>query len=179
MKKVVILLGAVLAFASCRANAVSYTYVGSWEVDQGPSFEVVPPAYTGQDAAALLFGGTPSDYVISTNGTDPTDINFEDWVSTWGSAPSCDGNFPCGTLSADDVVVTENGLYQNPGDTSSYVDDWAVGSQYTNYAFEVGGASPVPEPGTWLLMGTGLLGLALVTLRSKWATRRPTAGNLA
>lgn len=178
VKKALVLLGVVLAFASCQANAATYTYVGSWEVDQGPSWTAVPPAYTGQDAAALLFGGTASDYVISTNGTDPSQINFEDWVSTWGGAVGC-GEPPCGTLSADDFVVTEDGFYQTMGDTSSYVSDWATGSQFTNYAFEVGGASPVPEPGTWLLMGTGLLGLALVTFRRKSATRRLTASNLA
>ena len=137
------------------ANATVYVYVGSWEVDQGPSWTVVPPAYTGQQAAALLFGGSPANYVVSSVDSNPVDINFQNWVSTWGGA--CGDNFPCGTLSADNFVVSTAGFYQNPGDTSSYVQDWEVGSQYTNYAF-----SAVPEPATWamMLVGFAMFGFA-------------------
>src|SRR6266849_9164625 len=89
------------------AHAVTYTYVGSWEVDQGPNWSTNPIAYTGQQAAALLFGGTASSYVISSVDSNPNDINFENWVSTYGGA--CGGTFPCCTLSADNVFVSNAG----------------------------------------------------------------------
>jgi len=157
-----------LTLASTQAQAA--TYVGSWEVDDGPSWTTDPTAYTGQAAAALLFGGTASDYVISTVDSNPADINGLTWVSTWGGA--CDYNFPCGTQVADNYVVTENGLYVNPGDTSAYVADWAVGSQYTNYAFFVG----TPEPATWAMMmlGLGLTG-AFLRRRAHASLRPPEA----
>jgi hypothetical protein len=148
MKRTYLIAAALLmgvSLLAVPAHSQSYNYVGSWEVDDGPSWGSAPPAYTGQQTAALLFGGTPSEYEISTNGSSPATINFEDWVSTWGGA--CDYNFPCGTLSAQNFVVTENGYYQIPGDTSSYVTDWAIGSQYTNYAFRVS----APEGGTSFL----------------------------
>jgi hypothetical protein len=140
-------------------------YVGDWQVDSGPEWTTVPPAYSGQEAAALLFGGTPGEYVISTVNNNPADANDEAWVSTWGGA--CAGAFPCGTQVAQNSVVSTGGLYESPGDTSAYVDDWAVGSQYTNYAFLV--TAGVPEPASWamLLAGVGFVGGGLRLNRRK------------
>jgi PEP-CTERM motif len=152
MKRFVVLTLLVLACLACQLSATAYVYVGSWQVDQGPYWPTVPPAYTGQEAAALLFGGSPSQYAISTMGTNPGLIDFSNWVSTWGGA--CGGTFPCGTIVAENFVVTTNGFYEFPGDTSAYVLDWAQGAQYTNYAFK-----PVPEPGSLVLFGSGALGL--------------------
>jgi hypothetical protein len=141
------------------APLLSADLIGSWEVDQGPYWPTVPPAYSGQQAAALLFGGSPSDYSISIS---PTVITFTNWISTWGGA--CGGVFPCGTVVPQNYVVSTGGLYENPGDTSAYVEDWAIGPQYTNYAFT---ASAVPEPGFMGLAGVGLAAFALGVLRSR------------
>ena len=67
-------------------NGVTYTYVGSFDGLNGPYYGTNPPCYTGQEAAALLFGGNPSDYVTSTNPstTDPNTITFTAWMVTWG-----------------------------------------------------------------------------------------------
>jgi len=166
MKKHLFALSAAMSVAlvSTPAQAVEYLYAGSWEVDDGPNWTSGPAAYTGQEAAALLFGGVASDYAISTIDNLVANIDNLAWVSTWGGA--CDGEFPCGTRVAENFKISTGGNYENLGDTSAYVSDWAVGSQFTNYAFLIrdsraGGA--VPEPGTWmlLLLGFGAIGFGM------------------
>jgi hypothetical protein len=146
-----------LALSNSAANAATVTFVGSWTVDQGPSWTVGPNAYTGQQAAALLFGGTASDYMISTIDNIVANINHFSWVSTWGGA--CGGTFPCGTQLADNFSVTTGGFYLNLGDTSAYVSDWAIGQEYQNFAFRVS-AVPLPASLPLLAAGVGLMGLA-------------------
>jgi hypothetical protein len=67
---------------------------------------------------------------------------------------------------AQDFKVSTGGLYASWGDTSAYVMDWAIGSDYTNYAFIV--SNTVPEPASLGLLGLGIAGLA-------FARRRKTA----
>lgn len=153
MKRFVVLTVLLLACVASQLSATSYVYVGSWTVDQGPRWTTVPPAYSGQEAAALLFGGSPGQYVTSTVDSNPANIDFNAWISTWGGGSYC-GGFPCGGIVPDNYVVSTGGLYQNPGDTSTYVNDWAIGPQFTNYAFLA-----TPEPGSLVLFGSGALGL--------------------
>ena len=161
MKKSLLVLAAGLALGVSSAAQAAYTFVGSWQVDQGPSWTVVPPAYTGQDAAALLFGGSASSYSISTIGSSTATVDHLAWVSVWfaGSFPDCSG-FPCGRKVSESAVTSTAGLYKNAGDESAYVRDWAVGARFTNYAFT---GTAVPEPAVWALMigGFGLVGSAL------------------
>lgn len=152
---------AALLFA-ISAVSQAQTFVGSWTVDQGPSWTTSPQAYSGQQAAALLFGGNAADYVISSVSSAVIDIDHMAWVSTWGGA--CSSAFPCGTTVAENFVQSSGGFYVNVGDTSAYVTDWAVGQQYTNYAFRV---AAVPEAETYAMLMAGLAVLGVVARRRK------------
>jgi hypothetical protein len=154
MKAFYMVAVAALCAAINGSAVASPIYVGSWEVDQGPNWDTVPLAYTGQEAAALLFGGLASNYEISTVDNSAADINNANWVSTYGGA--CNGTYPCGTIVADNFSASTGGKYAGFGDTSAYVIDWAIGPQYTNYAFQV---NSVPEPGTLPVLGLGVVGM--------------------
>ncbi len=154
--------GAAMALAIAvgsagAGNAQSYHFVGSWQVDSGPSWADVPAAMSGQQAAAFLFGGLASDYAISTVDNNPANINDLSWISAFGS----DG----GQQVAQDHVVSTNGLYRISNDTSAYVNDNAVGDMFTNFAF----AMDVPEPASMVLLGGALVGLGAA--RRRTATR--------
>lgn len=167
---------AALAIGFLPAAAfASATFVGSWEVDQGPWWSSAPPngplAYTGQEAAALLFGGSPGDYAISTVSSDPNQINNMAWYSVIGYYGNQNNG---GSLLSQNYNSKYLGQYYGPtsgypaGDpnaaASAYVGDNAEGATFTNYAFRisnVGGA--VPEPATWamMLIGFGAIDFAM------------------
>jgi hypothetical protein len=155
--------GAGIALA-CTSAQAGYAYVGSWDVDMGPFWRNQPAAYSGQQAAALLFGGTASDYAISTNGPDPASINFDAWYSVLGY----DGPHNGGIQFAQDYVSSNSdqccGLYYSGGGyrfgdpseaASAYVYDNA-GEGNINYAFRITAA---PEPASLALLLGGLIGL--------------------
>ncbi len=156
------------ALLAAGAADAAYVFAGSWRVDQGPvwdgSGDTGPLAYTAQEAAALLFGGKASDYVISTAGKDFSDADKVAWYSVLGSGIG---------IMDQDYSVKYLGKYYGPtsghddgsfGVASAYVNDWAVGDRFTNYAFHfVDDSGAVPEPATWALTiaGFGLAGAGL------------------
>ena len=83
MKK---LFTGLLVVASLSGYAQSY--VGSFRVGDGPCWPSAPVCYTAQEAAALIFGGNPSDYSISTNSstTNPLTITHTAWIDGYGDS---------------------------------------------------------------------------------------------
>lgn len=163
------LVGAISAGAATSAMATTYTFIGSWNPDdaRGPVWSGTPPngplAYTGQEAAAFLFGGNASDYVISTVNDQVADINFSAVYDVIGYG---------GATFAQNYVSKYLGQYYGPtsgytgditGAASALVRDNGVAG--TNFAFRADNGG-VPEPASWALMISGF-GLAGATLRRR------------
>lgn len=165
-----------LLFLANNAQALTYSFVGSWQVGDGPNWTSNPPVYSGQEAAALLFGGAASDYAISTAGSNPADINFSAWLDGWSDAYTYadSGNPAPQNYSLDLSGLGYNGC-QTAGITcdqsaySAYVGDHFVNdSTYTNYAFSISGnqaVSPVPLPESFPLFLSALSVLGLIGWR--------------
>jgi hypothetical protein len=161
----------VLAATAAQALAitVNYSFVGSWQpynvsaplYDDGVGNG--PLAYTAQEAAALLFGGSPGDYVISTAGIDPARINHKAWYDVVGFGA---------TELAGDYFNKYLGLYYGPvvdfdylgaGDFPSSAASAFVRNNYVlgvNYAFRANAVSAVPVPAAGLLLFTAIGGFA-------------------
>lgn len=178
MKKIAIALasGVLALMGGIIPASADLIFVGSWEVDQGPFWTTQPPAYTGQEAAALLFGGTPGEYAISTVDSNPADVNFEAWYSVLGYGGPHDG----GIAFAENYVAPGSdqapGYYYSGGGytfgdvneaASAYVSDNA-GPGNINYAF----INAVPEPTTLALVGTCLAGAVAWGRRRKLKTAK-------
>ena len=125
-----------------------WALAGTWTPYDGPTWTTgTAPTLSGVETAAQLFGGVAADYRISTISNQAGDINDMAWYDVYAIGRS---------LFADDYKVDGNGdgLYNQPGDTSSYVHDNFVTD--TNYAFSfssgVGGLTKVGA-GTLTLNG--------------------------
>src|SRR6185312_10964444 len=178
MRVKALLAAAVAAATLATAGAASATimFVGSWEVDDGPDYwPNAPQAYTGQQAAALLFGGNASDYQIYTVDHLVADIDHMAWYSVY--AYGGDNGSGGAKFAQDYSDKGPGGLYTDNGagfgsrnqSASAYVNDNAGGSQFTNFAFV--DVVAIPEPATWALLLTGFFGMG-ATLR---ASRRRAA----
>jgi hypothetical protein len=153
-------LFAAAILACCAASAFAApTYVGSWDLYSGAYWQTKPPTYTGQEAAALLFGGVASDYLVSTAGSDAGAINEQAWYDRYGYGPAQFAQ----DYRVDSAVL---GKYDTYGDTSAMIVDNAAGRGLINYAFRIESTdTDVPEPLSLGLMGLGLAGLAAVRRR--------------
>lgn len=164
------LLSATIAAVPASA-AVTYTYVGSWHVGDGADWPTSPAVLTGQQAAAIIFGGTAVDYAISTKGIDPNNIDFMSFADGYGSGGT-NLTTPVSQSFSSDV---DGKGYNTFGDISAYVHDNSCFNRYgnlgakcaasepgSNYAFRAVNAA-VPEPATWAMMilGMGAVGYAM------------------
>lgn len=162
----VLLAASVAAVAASSAAAVTYTYVGRWAVADGPLWSGTPsPAsLSGVQTAALLFGGSASDYAISTAGVNPLAVNHLAFLDGYA-----DTQYLTNAQSETFSGVVGANYAAGFGNYSAYVFDHACGIYYCaggggetafNYAFSING---VPEPATWALMigGFAMTGFAM------------------
>ncbi|EGV43707.1 BspA family leucine-rich repeat surface protein [Bizionia argentinensis JUB59] len=112
------------------------TYVGAFNTDDGPLWNDNPMVYNGLEAAALVFGGGPSDYAISTNSNtaDPATITHTAWATTWGVDD-------CLEIDEDYSVDLGDPGYNAPGGeysaVSAYTKDNCFAPGNTNYVWLV------------------------------------------
>ncbi len=154
--------------SSSLASAATYSYVGSWQVYNplAPTWfgnaPTGPTAYTATEAAALLFGGTAADYVISTVDANPLNINHQAWYDVIGVG---------GNVFAENYFNKYLGQFYGPTNgynccgssfatinaASAFIQDNFVTD--TNFAFRVS-AVPVPAALPLFAAGLGMLGVA-------------------
>lgn len=151
-----------LTLAMVASASAAPTFVGQWDLynSTGPYWSTLTvPTYTAQEAAAVIFGGNASDYVISTVDSNAANINFSAWL---------DQIYVGVGLFAQDYRVDGGtlGVYDYVGDTSAWVRDNGFGGQYINYAFRID-QNDVPEPGVLALLGLGMLAFAASRARKQ------------
>lgn len=152
--------------AAQPAQAATYTFVGSFNVFDGPVWTSNPKVVSGVEAAALLFGGSASQYAISVNSNtaDPSTITHTAWLDGWG-----DTTYLVTAASETYSLSSSGGAYNPAPAFSAYVCDHAncaaygfpsssgeAGLNYTNYVWRTTG---VPEAGVWAMMMIGFFGL--------------------
>ncbi|WP_246831384.1 VPLPA-CTERM sorting domain-containing protein [Pseudotabrizicola formosa] len=173
-KMKMILAAATLAVSVGAADAATYTFVGSWDVynDLAPVWTSAPPdgplAYTAQEAAAFLFGGAASDYVISTVSDLVADIDFMAWYDVIGYGEA---------MFAQDYNNKYLGQFYGPtsgygndsnGAASAFIRDNLFAGGRINYAFSVApNPAVVPLPAAGILLVGALGGLGMVARRRK------------
>jgi len=150
--------------APSDAATLGFTYVGSFNGSDGENWNSNPPCYSGQEAAALLFGGTPEEYAISVNPntTDPGTITFTAWCCSWGEG--------WGIYPQDFMIDAGDPGYNVPiggPAVSAYVGDW-WGDTMINYVWRVD--NPVVPVSNWAI-GIGIilmLTLSFITIRRRF-----------
>lgn len=150
---------AATALLAAGAAQAALVFVGAWGVNDGVADS---GPLSGQQAAALLFGGDASDYFISTAGDQASDINSQAWYLVV--------DFPDTVLNDAHDAVDFFGF-----DISAYGYDATLSdpARFVNYAFrDDGNVGGIPEPATWALVIAGF-GLAGAGLRRRRAAAAP------
>ncbi|MDV3459202.1 autotransporter-associated beta strand repeat-containing protein [Sphingomonas sp. HF-S4] len=122
-------------------------YVGSWRVGAGPAWSTNPAVLTGQEAAALIFGGIAGEYEISSVSNVLADIDFKAWGSGYGGFNT---SAPVAQNYKNDAGAPG---YASPQDFSTYVSDH--NGNKVNYAFSYRGAGSLTKTGDGTLVLAG------------------------
>ncbi|WP_085299800.1 PEP-CTERM sorting domain-containing protein [Cognaticolwellia mytili] len=139
---------------------IQWEYVGFFDLADGPdAFGIgpIPTSYNGVDAAVFLFPELLSDQVaISSNDTGI--VNHQAWYDTYLG-------FLVGAFGIiekhESVSVTlnnVNGLYDEIGDTSAFVNDRSPAGDNINYVFKL---VSVPEPSSIAIFGFALIAFSV------------------
>lgn len=185
MKKALLAVLAICGLAlGAEPASAALIFEGSWILGDGPYRGDDPQVVSGQDEAAAMFGGTPGQYQISTVDNNPAHIDNMAWADNDQGSPSkvaqgyslstCGGDYNCGNFPNDATSAyvldhTCNNRFANlqaPCDNSQDGNLPQPSTSYVNYAFFDTGAVAVPEPSSFLLLGTMVMGLGLLRRRS-------------
>ena len=156
-----VLLTTALWSPAPASAAIIYQYVGEWHVGEGPLWSSNPDVLNAVETAALLFGGSPDDYAISTVDSDPANINFMAHVDGWG-----DSQYLTTPVSQTFKLDTGAPGYNPYPSYSAYVLDHSCSYRYSNPTQECAETEPgrnfafriqqTAEPATVALLGTAL-----------------------
>jgi hypothetical protein len=156
----------MMLFASIGTTHAAYVYVGSWDFATlgGGNYDSTnpywwesnPTVYSGVEAAAFLFGGSPSDYAISTIDDNPANINNLAYLDGWADTqylvtPQSE------TFKLDTGAPGYNEPFGGPAYSALVFDHGPDFPNARNYAFRV--SNGVPEHTGFLTLG--LAGLSL------------------
>lgn len=166
----------LLTAAEAQAAPV---FVGSWDLGNidgnydNPNNPWIwtnnPPVLSGVEAAAMLFGGSPSDYAISTIDSNPANINNLAFLDGWGDTQYL-FNPQSETFKLDSGPPGYNDPYGGPAYSAYVVDHAAFAGPpgtFVNYAFRLD-TQAVPEPSTLASLAVAsLIGAGTLLRRRK------------
>ena len=176
---------ALLVFMAGRVQA-AVIFVGQFDVGDGPLWTTEPQVLSARETAALLFGGSFTDYAISTNPNtiDPLTVNNMAWVDGWGNTSYLSPNTP----ASEDFKLDVGPVGYTPGDFSAYVFDhdssnsgpYAPGNttgNNVNYVWRYETGAAVPEPSSIVIFGIGayVAGIGAVRRRRREKQQETTA----
>ncbi len=162
-------LGASFASAqtyvgSFTTNGNSVTFAdGTTSSNPAPAWGNNPAVFSGLDAAAFVFGGSASNYAVST---DSTSINHQAWYDGWGDhgGQQFAENYKLDLSGLGYNGCAQTGINCGSSAYSAFIQD---GYSNVNYVF----TAAVPEPESYALMlaGLGLVGAVARRRKNKQA----------